>query len=58
MKKIFFALCALALILTACKENNKPIDVDNLAEDGVYVYGEATGFDNVDPLLLMATGIN
>ena len=58
MKKIFFALCALALILTACKEPNKPINVDDLAEDGVYVFGDATGFDKVDPLLLMANGIN
>lgn len=58
MKKLFFALCAFALLLTACKEPNKPIDVDDLVEDGVYVYGEATGFDKVDALLLMANGIN
>ena len=58
MKKFFFALCALALILTACKEKVNPINVDDLAEDGVYVFGAATGFDKVDPLLLMANGIN
>ena len=56
MKKLFFALCALALIVTACKEPVKPIDLD--VEDGVYVFGEATGFDKVDALLLMANGIN
>lgn len=58
MKKVLFALCALALMLTACKEPNKPINVDDLAEDGVYVFGEATGFDKVDPLLIMSNGIN
>lgn len=60
MKKIFYALCALAMafVMTSCKEPNKPIDVDDLVEDGVYVFGEATGFDKVDALLLMANGIN
>ena len=59
MKKLFFAFCALAVVLLAasCKKD-KPINVDDLAEDGVYVFGAATGFDNVDPLLLMANGIN
>lgn len=56
MKKLFFALCALALFVTACKDPVKPIDLD--VEDGVYVYGEATGFDKVDALLRMANGIN
>ena len=60
MKKVFFALCALALTLlvSSCKEKVDPINVDDLAEDGVYVFGEATGFDKVDPLLIMSNGIN
>ena len=60
MKRIFYAICAVvaAFAVTACKQPNKPIDVDDLVEDGVYVFGEATGFDKVDALLLMANGIN
>ena len=60
MKKLFYAFCvvAMAFAVTSCKKPNNPIDVDDLAEDGVYVFGEATGFDKVDPLLLMANGIN
>ena len=59
MKKVLFALCAIALtfMMSSCKKDN-PINVDDLAEDGVYVFGEATGFDKVDPALLMANGIN
>ena len=60
MKRIFYAICAVvaAFAVTACKQPNKPIDVDDLVEDGVYVFGEATGFDKVDALLIMANGIN
>ncbi len=60
MKKIFYAFCAVALafVVTACKEPNKPIDVDDIVEDGVYVMGEATGFDKVADVLRMAGGIN
>jgi len=59
MKKVLFALCAIALtfMMSACKKD-KPINVDDLAEDGVYVFGAATGYEKVDPVLLMATGIN
>ena len=59
MKKVLFALCAIALtfMMSACKKD-KPINVDDLAEDGVYVFGAATGFDKVDPVLIMSNGIN
>lgn len=60
MKKFFFAICALAVVLftASCDPKNKPINVDDLAEDGVYVFGAATGYEKVDPVLLMANGIN
>jgi len=60
MKKIFYAFCAvaIALLATACNKEKDPIDVDDIVEDGVYVVGEATGFEKVDALLLMGTGLN
>ncbi len=60
MKKIFYAMCAvvMAMFATACNGEKKPIDVDDIVEDGVYVMGEATGFDKVSDVLRMAPGIN
>lgn len=49
---------AIAMFATACNGEKKPIDVDDIVEDGVYVMGEATGFDKVSDLLRMAPGIN
>ena len=49
---------AIAMFATACNGEKKPIDVDDIVEDGVYVMGEATGFDKLSDLLRMAPGIN
>ena len=59
MKKVLFAFCALAIAfcVTACKDpNNDPINPDDIVEDGVYVTGDATGFDKVSDVLRMAGG--
>ena len=61
MKKVFFAFCvmALAFCMTACEgPKPDPINPDDIVEDGVYVTGEATGFDKVSDVLRMAGGIN
>ncbi len=61
MKKVLFAFCALAIAfcVTACKDpNNDPINPDEIVEDGVYVTGDATGFDKITDVLRMASGIN
>ena len=61
MKKVLFAFFALALAfcVTACEDPNKnPVIPDEIVEDGVYVTGDATGFDKLDDLLRMAGGIN
>ena len=47
----------MAFILTACPKKD-PVNFDDLVEDGVYVYGDATGFDKVGDVLRMANGIN
>lgn len=61
MKKVLFAFCALAIAfcVTACKDpNNDPINPEDIVEDGVYVTGDATGFDKITDAVRMASGIN
>lgn len=60
MKKIAFLMSALALVVFASCDNkeNGDTDFDNLIEDGWYIVGPATGFDNVSTKCLMAPGTN
>lgn len=59
MKKIFCILGIAAMLFGAvgCKED-KPIDVNDITEDGVYVTGEATGATTVSAIYGMAKGHN
>lgn len=60
MKKIIMFLSAAALLFTAvsCEKEKKDNNFDNLTEDGFYVYGPATGFNELTADLLMAAGLN
>lgn len=59
MKKIFCILGIAALLFgtVGCKKD-KPIDVNDITEDGVYVTGEATGATAVSAAYGMAKGHN
>ena len=59
MKKIFCILGIAAMLFGAfgCKKE-KPIDVNDITEDGVYVIGEATGATAVSAIYGMAKGHN
>ncbi len=63
MKKIIYILSAMALMagFTACDKENQGdggLDLDNIVLDGFYVYGEATGTDQVIAANAMAAGSN
>ena len=64
MKKFSFLMCAIALMslcFTSCKKNNNG-NLDNVVEDGFYVYGPATAIADMKAdnaaLGLMGAGIN
>lgn len=60
MKRIALFLSALALGLsfTACSEKDGDIDFSTALEDGCYVGGPATGFDEIVKETMMVIGIN
>ena len=55
----FLGIAALALSIAACGEKEpKPIDVNDITEDGFYVVGDATGLSKPTAAQTMAIGIN
>ena len=64
MKKILMSISALALmfVATSCEpeeqKGNGGIDFDEIALDGFYVYGEATGAEDITADYGMAAGLN
>ena len=64
MKKILMSISALALmfVATSCEPEeqtgNGGIDFDEIALDGFYVYGEATGSEDITADYGMAAGLN
>lgn len=61
MKKFTYILSAVALasmVLVSCNKDNKDdVELEDV-EDGFYVAGAATGFDNLDGKLMMTAGTN
>ena len=64
MKKILMSISALALmfVATSCEpedqKGNGGIDFDEIALDGFYVYGEATGSEDITADYGMAACLN
>ena len=60
MKKFFYAIAAMSLLVTAasCNKDKGGLNLDDVVLDGFYVYGEATGSDKVESKNSMAAGSN
>ena len=63
MKKVLMSISAIALMFaaTSCEpddSNKGGVDFDQIALDGFYVYGEATGSEDITGVYGMAAGLN
>lgn len=61
MKKLLYLMGAMALMagMVACgPDNNEVPGLEDITLDGFYVYGEATGYDEVKSDLMMSPGFN
>lgn len=60
MKKFFYAIAAMSLLVTAasCNKDKGGLNLDDVVLDGFYVYGDATGSDKVESKNSMAAGSN
>ena len=62
MKKVLMSIGAVALMFaaTSCEPENQGggVDFDEITLDGFYVYGEATGSEDITADYAMAAGIN